>query len=128
MRPTRTRNDPLKSLVGFVVGDVPYAIEIGRVVQIVNPLPIAALPHLPPGVAGVADYRGDVLAVIDLRARFGVPVVTSPRTKWIVVNVGGPCAAVVVDRVAEVFGTKGAELRPAPGLAGDDLRDRKSVV
>jgi purine-binding chemotaxis protein CheW len=34
----RYRNDPSKSLVGFLVGDVQYAVPIANVREIANPL------------------------------------------------------------------------------------------
>jgi purine-binding chemotaxis protein CheW len=89
----RYRHDPSKNLVGFVVGDVEYAVAIGRVKEIANPLRLVALPHAPRSVVGVADYRGEVVAVVDLRARFGLPPAEVTRkTKWLVVDVG-PVAA-----------------------------------
>ncbi len=122
--PQRQRHDPSKNLVGFVVGDVEYAVEIARVREITNPLPVVGLPHAPAAVVGVADYRGEVVPVVDLRTRFGLTSVPATRrTKWIVVDVLGRAVALVVDAVSEVFGTGGAELRPAPPLgAGEDLR------
>jgi purine-binding chemotaxis protein CheW len=127
--PLRQRHDPSKSLVGFVVGEIEYAVEIARVREIANPLSLVPLPHAPRAVVGVADYRGAVIPVVDLRVRFGLP--TSPstrRTKWIVVDVLGRLLAIVVDAVTEVFGTGGAELWPAPPLAtGEDLRGISGV-
>jgi purine-binding chemotaxis protein CheW len=122
--PLRQRHDPSKSLVGFVVGEIEYAVEIARVREIANPLSLVPLPHAPRAVVGVADYRGAVVPVVDLRVRFGLPASPSTRrTKWIVVDVSGRLLAIVVDAVTEVFGTGGAELRPAPPLAtGEDLR------
>ena len=128
--PQRQRHDPSKNLVGFVVGDVAYAVAIARVKEITNPLTVVSLPHPPPAVAGVADFRGEVIPVVDLRVRFGLPAATATRrTKWIVVDVVGRLAAIVVDAVTEVFGTGGAELRPAPLLGGrDDLRGLAGVT
>jgi purine-binding chemotaxis protein CheW len=127
VRPSRARIDPQKTLVGFVVGDIRYAVDIGVVLQIVQPLELAPLPHLPESVIGVADYRGDVVPVVDLRVRFGLQSqAPSRRTKWIVANVGGKAAALVVDGVTDVFGTQGTELRPAPGLGGGD--DRRGIL
>jgi purine-binding chemotaxis protein CheW len=130
MRMNRHRHDPSKSLVGFIVGDVEYAVAIARVKEISNPLAVVALPHPPPAVIGVADYRGDVVPVVDLRTRFGLPpVVATRRTKWIVVDVSGRVVAIVVDGVTEVFGTGGAELRAAPSLGGgDDVRGISGVA
>jgi purine-binding chemotaxis protein CheW len=113
------RPNPQKSLVGFIVGEAFYAIDISVVREIVNPLPVTPLPHTPPEVAGVADHRGEVVPVIDLRIRFGLPRSDPTRsTKWILVD-GGTCPiGLVVDAVTEVFGTGGAELRPTPEVGG----------
>jgi purine-binding chemotaxis protein CheW len=125
----RNRPDPQRSLVGFVVGQVHYAIEIARVREIVNPLPITELPHTPPEVAGVADHRGAVVPVILLRTRFGlVEAEPSRSTKWILVDAGTHLVGLVVDAVTEVFRVTG-ELRPAPPVGGDrDLRGITGVT
>lgn len=126
----RQRHDPSKSLVGFLVGDVQYAVPIVRVKEITNPIPLVELPHAPPSIVGVSDYRGDVVPVVDLRLRFGLAATHPTRkTKWIVVDVAGRTVAIVVDAVTEVFGTGGADLRPAPSLGGgDDVRGLAGVT
>jgi len=141
----RHRHDPSKDLVGFTVGDVMYAVRIEVVREIVNPLAVVELPRAPRAVRGVADYRGEVVPVIDLRERFGLPPSPpSRRTKWIVLDVGprraptairraeekgARYAALVVDAMTEVFGLAGAELRPAPPLGeGDDRRGIEGVA
>lgn len=130
MQSQRQRHDPSKNLVGFVVGDVEYAVAIGAVREIANPLPVVALPRAPEAICGVADYRGEVVPVVDLRVRFGLaPSTLTRRTKWIVIDVGDRFAALVVDAVTEVFGSGGAEHQPAPSLGGgDDLRGITSVT
>jgi purine-binding chemotaxis protein CheW len=123
-RPRRTqkRHDPDKSLVGFVVGEVAYAVPIHAVREIVNPLAIVPLPKAPEFVPGVADYRGDVVPVVDMRTRLGLPRTTATRrTKWIVLDVGSRFVALVVDSVTEVFGTANVALRSAPPLGGGEL-------
>jgi purine-binding chemotaxis protein CheW len=122
----RYRTDQAKNLVSFLVGDVRYAVEIHLVREIVNPLPTVALPHAPEEVIGVADHRGDVLPVVNLRVRFGLAAVApTRRTKWIIVR--GPAAgqsfALVVDAVTDVFGASRTEQRSVPELGrGRDLR------
>jgi purine-binding chemotaxis protein CheW len=117
----RQRHDPSKNLVGFVLGDVHYAVPIHRVREIANPLHLVSLPKAPKAVTGVADYRGEVVPVVDLRIRFGLePVSSTRRTKWIILAVGERFVALVVDAVTDVFGTGGADLRPVPSLGGGD--------
>ena len=123
---SRLRPDPQKSLVGFTVGDVYYAIPIGYVREIINPINLTRLPHLPDAIAGVADHRGEVVPVVDMRARFGVAHIDERRRcKWILVELSGGTVGLVVDRVTGVFGTGGG-LRPAPALGGGEDSGRGS--
>jgi purine-binding chemotaxis protein CheW len=117
----KQRPDPQKSLVGFVVGDVGYAVPISAVKEIINPVMLTELPHAPRSVVGVADHRGEVVPVVDLRIRFGLPAGgDASRSKWILVDVQGRTVGLVVDQVTEVFGTGGAELRKPPMLGGGE--------
>lgn len=117
----RTQTSP-RSLVGFEVGPVLYAIDIHRVREIIRPLPTVPLPQMPPSVLGVADHRGAVAPVVDLRERFGLPPAPNAASRrWIVVSRGGAdLVALVVDRVCEVFGGAAIEAREAPSL-GDNV-------
>lgn len=121
MHASKQRPDPEKSLVGFTVGSVTYAVPIGCVREIINPVEVTRLPHAPTVVVGVADHRGEVVPIIDLRIQFGVPQSEDRRrVKWILIDVGGMTVGLIVDRVTEVFGTGGAGLRPAPSLGGGE--------
>jgi purine-binding chemotaxis protein CheW len=125
----RHRNDRSKNLVGFLVGEVHYAVNILRVREIINPLPLVSLPHAPPVVVGVADHRGEVVPVIDLRRRFGLPAKqVTRRTKWIVVEGAERSVGLVVDCVTDVFGAGASAERSVPKLgAGDEARGLASA-
>ena len=126
---TRNRGDRSKNLVGFVVGEVRYAVDILRVKEIINPLPVVALPHAPPAVVGVADHRGAVVPVVDLRRRFALDS-SDPtrRTKWVIVEVERRPIGLVVDAVTEVFGAGPSDQRDVPALGvGDTARGISAV-
>jgi purine-binding chemotaxis protein CheW len=111
-------SDPSRSLVGFTVGDASYALPIRYVREITHPMTITPLPKAPLVVVGVADHRGEVITIVDLRAHFGLAV-RSPleRTKWILLQLAGEPVGLVVDTVTEVFGTQGEPLRDTPQAA-----------
>lgn len=124
VRQQRRRGDRDKNLVGFAVGDVQYAIEIHRVREIIRPLTIVSLPHAPPAIVGVADHRGEVVPVLEVRRRFGLPPATATRrTKWILVTLATRTVGLVVDSVSDVFGVGEADRRPVPSVGvGDAAR------
>jgi purine-binding chemotaxis protein CheW len=119
-----------KNLVGFRVGDVPYAVDIYRVREITKPLAVLILPHMPAEVVGVVDHRGDVVPIIDLRMRFGLtPPANRRDERWIIVKrsdafakKGDRFAGLVVDRVTEVFGARESEQRSVPNIGLDNVR------
>lgn len=120
----RRRGDRSKNLVGFTIAEVHYAIDIQRVREILNPLPIVPLPHAPPAVLGVADHRGEVVPVLDVRRRFGLPATDATRrTKWIVVGLGARLVGLLVDSVTDVFGATDPDQRSVPKIGvGDAAR------
>lgn len=113
-----------ESLVGFLVGDVVYAVPISHVREVVAPAPLTALPHAPSAVAGVMDHRGQVVAVVDLRARFGLGSAPDHgRTRWILLEVEGRGVGLITDSVLGVLPVASDGLRPPPSLGtGDEER------
>ena len=97
----------------------PYALSVRAVREIVRLRTITPLPRVPQEVRGVISLRGEILQVIDLRQRLGLPRGPDTKASRIVVvrDEEGRQAGVSVDAVHEVIRVPRAELRPA--LAGD---------
>lgn len=111
----------LVELVVFRVGSEEYAVDVRRVREVVAPLPVRRMPRAPEFMEGVADLRGEVIPIVDVRRRFGLHAGTPTRkTKLVVVHVGGATVGLVVDAVLEVMRVPRAAIRPAPPLAGRD--------
>jgi purine-binding chemotaxis protein CheW len=119
---TKARQDPRKNLVGFVVGGVHYAIDIWRVREIVQPLALTPLPFTHPSIVGVADHRGEVVPVIDLRLQFGGSSESNRKTKWILIRALDRTMGIVVDAVTGPFGVADEQLHPPPALGGGEHR------
>ena len=106
-----------KDLLRVEIDGVMYALEVGRIREIVNPLPLISLPHERPFVLGVADYREEVVPVVDLRRFFGLDEGdTTRKTKWIIVQTTDRLVGVVVDAVIDVFSSAGNRQRAVPVL------------
>ena len=50
-----------------------YALDLSQVERVVSMVAVSPLPKTPAVVAGVINYRGSVVPVLDLRPRFGFP-------------------------------------------------------
>ena len=59
-------------LIVFKLGMESYAIKIDQVKEVTITPDITRMPRTPHFVKGVANIRGDIIAVIDLEDRFGI--------------------------------------------------------
>ncbi len=61
------------------VADDLFAVPVDRVQEILEPQPIAGMPHAPADFLGVIDVRGQSVPVIDLRLRLAMPPAEDTR-------------------------------------------------
>src|SRR5262249_61809496 len=66
-------------LVVFRIDGAPYALAVERVREIVRLRPVTPVPRLPEAVVGGFSLRGQVLQLVGLRRRLGVPAPGGPR-------------------------------------------------
>jgi len=95
----------LRQLLTFQVDGAPYALPVERVREIVRMRPITPVPRVPVEVRGVISLRGEIVQVVDLRMRLGLPAIEPLRSSRIVVVHGesGQVAGVLVDAVTAVL-------------------------
>ncbi|HUQ46390.1 MAG TPA: chemotaxis protein CheW [Gemmatimonadaceae bacterium] len=60
-------------ILTFQVGRHRYALNVADVHAVLRATSIVPLPRAPSVIQGVIDYRGEIIPVFDLRARFGAP-------------------------------------------------------
>jgi purine-binding chemotaxis protein CheW len=102
-------------LCTFRVAGEDFAVDIMRVREIMPPVPLTPVPEAPGHLAGVFRLRGEVVPVMDLRRRLGLPPgEATRRSKYVVVKVAGRLLGLMVDEVCEVLRLGRDELRPAP--------------
>lgn len=105
----------------FRVGNENYGIEICCVTEIVSMQKVTEVPDMPDFVKGVINLRGQVIPVIDVRTRFGLPVQEyDDRTCSIVVNLETMIVGLIVDSVDEVLFIPEANVSPAPMMGDSD--------
>ena len=101
----------------FRVGDEVYGIEIAYVTEIVGMQKITEVPDMPNFVRGVINLRGQVIPVIDVRARFHMEDRTyDDRTCVVVIQLNETSIGLVVDTVNEVMDIPADQVSPPPKL------------
>jgi len=102
-----------------------YGVPILKVRELVGLMEITRVPGAPAFVRGVANLRGKVIPVVDLRAKFGLPALEDGRhTVIVVVQLATPqgplTMGVLVDEVLEVRDIAAAMIEPPPRFGATD--------
>src|SRR5215469_10743850 len=124
----------------FQLGKDRYALDAGRVVEVVPLLELKKIPQAPKGFAGFFNYRGRPVPAIDLcQLSVGVPAAERLSTRIIVINCsdarGRPhLLGLIAEHATETlrkepgeFVDAGFKFGPAPYL-GPILLDPKGAI
>ncbi|HNY77457.1 MAG: chemotaxis protein CheW [Sedimentisphaerales bacterium] len=103
----------------FALAHEEYGLEILKVREIIGYIDVTAVPQTPHHVKGVINLRGQVIPVVDLRAKFGMETTdVTDETCIIVVEIAHAdrkfSTGIVVDRVQEVLDIPGDSIEEAP--------------
>ncbi len=109
-------------LVVFALGDEEFGVDISQVREIVRLIQITYLPKAPVFIEGVVNLRGQVVAVIDLAKRLGVP--SKPRgdsTRIIIVELADNVVGMIVDSVSEVLRLPDENIEEVPHIIDTEV-------
>jgi purine-binding chemotaxis protein CheW len=69
---TEVDKSTLVQLIVFKLGKEEYALHIDQIKEVVLTPGIAKIPQTPPYIKGVANIRGNVIAIVDLERKFNL--------------------------------------------------------
>jgi purine-binding chemotaxis protein CheW len=103
----------------FALAQEEYGLEILKVREIIGYIAVTAVPQTPHYVKGVVNLRGQVIPVVDLRAKFGMETAdVTDQTCIIVVEIAQGnrtfSTGIVVDHVQEVLDVRGQDIEEPP--------------
>ena len=107
----------IQDVVTFDADGALYAVPVGRVQEILDLRPTAAMPNAPAYLLGIIDLRGANIPVVDLRRLLGRPdTEDTHQSRILVVAIRqGSNEAVIgvkTDRVIEVTLLDNGEMKP----------------
>lgn len=100
-------------VVVFSLAEENYGVDINAVEGIIKMQAITKVPKAPAFVEGITNLRGEVLPVIDLRKRFGLPTAEPDKeTRIIHVEMDDVRVGMLVDAVTEVLRVVEDDIEP----------------
>ena len=119
----------------FRIGSESYALDTAQIVEVLPLLEIAPIPQAPVGVAGLVNYRGAPVPVIDLsELTLGQPARPHISTRLILVRYGEHLLGLIAEQATETmrreagsFADSGIANEEAPYL-GPVTEDRGRLV
>src|SRR6202048_512005 len=104
-------------VVSFKLGSEEYGVDIAQVQEINRMVAITHVPRAPQFMEGVINLRGQLIPIIDLRARFGMPRAEHTKnTRIVVTEIGAKRVGMGVDSVSEVLRLPVDQVEPAPEM------------
>lgn len=106
-------------LLGFMLSDEQYALDIQDIKEIVRLHAITPVPRSPPWLKGIVTLRGVIVPIFDLRSRLGLAEIEhGPETRIVVVYRGEEFAGLIVDRITQVMRLPVEAVEPPPQTIG----------
>ena len=118
---SQATEDLILQNVTFRLADETYGINVMQIQDVLSYTEIAPVPGAPDYVLGIINLRGNVVTVIDTRARFGLPSAdVTDHSRIVVLEIAGQVIGILVDSVAEVVYIKNSEMESAPNVGNDE--------
>ena len=103
----------------FQLGSERYALDASQVIAVLPRLDMKAIPHAPPAVAGLCNFRGAPVPVIDLsELALGRPSANRLSTRIVLVHLPDPAGqshllGLLAERATETLRRDPADFVPA---------------
>lgn len=115
--------------LAFHLYDEEYALDIGRISEIIKVREFTDIPRAPEFILGIISLRGVVVPVFDLRLRLklGVSELTS-ASRIVVCQLDDVTVGLLVDSINQVISLTENEIEPPPGVLSGLDREMVSGI
>lgn len=115
--------------LAFHLCDEEYALDIGRISEIIKVREFTDIPRAPEFILGIISLRGVVVPVFDLRLRLKLGASELTATSRIIVcQLGEVTVGLLVDSINQVINLTEDEIEPPPGVLSGLDREMVSGI
>ncbi len=120
----KSHDKEIKQFVAFKVGNQEYGADIHKVSIIEKTLNTARVPTTPDYIKGVVNLRGEIVTVMSLRLKFGLPEIEEDDdTRTIIFKFNEALLGIIVDAVDEVVSLKESDVESVTQITNDRSLD-----
>lgn len=115
-------NVALEKYLAFLSDNLKIAVDAKNVIEIITNAKVTAIPKLPSFIKGVMNLRGQIVPVIEARARLRqTPAEYGDGSCVIVLEEGAVIIGMMVDKVASVLNIAPSHILPPPANNKQEL-------
>lgn len=121
MSTNEERNEEFTQFIVVKIDREQYGINIKHIQNIVRMQSITRVPKAPYYIKGVINLRGEIIPVMNIRLRFGLPEEEDTiDTRIIIVKLGSSEIGLIVDQVKEVIDIAEENIQTVSREANDE--------
>ncbi|SDF54761.1 chemotaxis protein [Sporomusa acidovorans] len=106
-------------IIEFSIGNVFYGINVAKVREIINLVPITAVPNAHSYIDGIITLRGKIMPLVNL-AKCLSSETQAVTSKIIVTEMNGVFSGFKVDEVSRIHRISWKQMEPAPNISDSD--------
>ena len=115
------RNLETTQYLTFKLRDEVFALDIGKVREVLDFTTVTKVPQTPDFMRGVINLRGNVVPVVDMRLKFGLSITEKTVNTCVIIteiDVDGETTVVgaMADSVQEVLDLEPEQIEPPPRI------------
>lgn len=112
-----------KQIVVFKLADEEFGVDISEVKEIIKIEKVTPVPNTPVYVNGIINLRGDIVVVVDLEKKLGLPTKEADKDSRIIIieMENKDTLGMVVDSATEVLRIPVDKLQPAPEVIAEKI-------
>ncbi len=113
-----------EKLVVFRIGNTLLGVSVDQVIEVFQPEVITPIPQAPVNLAGVINFRGQIIPIIDLAGKLQMQGNPDEENLYVIISdkLGGT-AGILVDYVESVLGVEKQNIKATGEVLGKRIED-----
>ncbi|MFW5961530.1 MAG: chemotaxis protein CheW, partial [bacterium] len=106
--------------VTFLLGEEEYGVDVLKVQEIIRYEEPTKIPNIPEVIAGVANSRGEIIPILDMRAKFNMEKIKYNNFNVIIViEVKDSFVGIIVDEVSDIISFNKEDIQKTPEFSSE---------